>query len=156
MTLFFGCALDEADVPKSAAVANVGGRTRLVPCLDGGSGSGFDWVGGARTLSADFALRVLGLFGAPSSVERARLIEAGSTGGCASALACAFALPFWPRLCFGFGFWSRLCFRSPPLSRFLLCLGLLLSLLVARIPCPPFGFASESAVLPILLSPHWP
>jgi hypothetical protein len=74
-----------------------------VPCLDGGSGSGFDWVGGARTLSADFALRVLCLFGAPSSVERALLLEAGSAGGCASALVCAFALAFGPAFALAFG-----------------------------------------------------
>ena len=101
VTFFFGCALDGADVPKSAAVANVGGRTRLVPCLDGGSGSGFDWEGGARTLSADFAVRVIGLFGAPSSVERARLVGAGPAGGCASALALAFGAAFALALAFG-------------------------------------------------------
>ena len=90
VTFLFGWALAD----ESAMAANVGGRTRLVPCLGGGSGSGFDWDGGARTLLADFALRVICLFGAPSSVGRARLLEAGSTGGCASVLACAFSLPF--------------------------------------------------------------
>ena len=73
-------------------------------CLGGGSGSGFDWDGGARTLSADFALRVICLFGAPSSVERARLLEAGSTGGCDSALACAFALLFGPAFALALAF----------------------------------------------------
>lgn len=113
MIFFFGCALDDADVPKSAAVANVGGRTRLVPCLDGGSGSGFDWVGGARTLSADFALRVLGLFGAPSSVERALRLDEGSAGGCASALACAFALAFGAAFALALAFGPAFAFGLP-------------------------------------------
>ena len=109
MTCFFGRALAD----ESAIAANVGGRTRIVPCLDGGSGSGFDWVGGACTLTADFALRVLGLFGAPSSAERARLLEAGSAGGCASALACAFALPFGAAFALALAFSPAFAFGLP-------------------------------------------
>ena len=100
VTFFVGCALAD----ESAMAAHVRGRTCLVPCLAGGSGSGFDWEGGARTLSADFALRVLCLFGAPSSVERARLLEVGFTDACASALACAFALLIGPALALALAF----------------------------------------------------
>ena len=84
-----------------------------MPCLGGGSGSGFDWEGGVRTLSADFALRVFGICGAPSSVERARLLEAGSTGGRGFALACAFALPFGAAFALAFAFGPAFAFGLP-------------------------------------------